>query len=117
TPAGQLTWHLAPNDLDLFPHVPVVAPDHPRARWDGHTTPEKYRRLDALNTLGDKYGPLGVALAVAHLSDPEVVARDLTTPDRPTPPPLDGDAPNSDTPKPGPVITAAVYTGYYGELV
>jgi hypothetical protein len=48
TPAGQLTWHLNPDDLDLFTHVPVVASDDPAARWDGHTTPEKYRRLDAL---------------------------------------------------------------------
>ncbi|MFE7462274.1 WDGH domain-containing protein [Nocardiopsis terrae] len=48
TPASQLTWHLSPDDLDLFAHVPVVAPEHPRARWDGHTTPEKYRRLAAL---------------------------------------------------------------------
>lgn len=48
TPAGQLTWHLSADDLDLFPHVPVVDPDHPAARWDGHTTPEKYRRLGAL---------------------------------------------------------------------
>ncbi|MFV2198444.1 hypothetical protein [Nocardiopsis sp. LOL_012] len=48
TPAGQLTWHLAQDDLDLFSHVPVVAPDDPAAQWDGHTTGEKYRRLDAL---------------------------------------------------------------------
>ncbi|WP_160051269.1 hypothetical protein [Nocardiopsis sp. FR26] len=50
TPAGQLTWHLNPADLDLVAHVPIVAPDDPAARWDGHTTPEKYRRLAALTT-------------------------------------------------------------------
>ncbi|WP_160051270.1 hypothetical protein [Nocardiopsis sp. FR26] len=66
--------------------------------------------VDALNALGDTYGPLGVALAAAHLSDPKVVARRLTNPDEPTPPPLDGDAP-------APTTTAALFTGYYRELV
>lgn len=47
-PQGQCGWHLAKDDLDLFGHVPQVAPDDPRARWDGHTTEEKYRRLAAL---------------------------------------------------------------------
>jgi hypothetical protein len=46
TPQGQLSWHLAKGDLDLFPHVPVVAPTE--VTWDGHDTPEKYRRLAAL---------------------------------------------------------------------
>ncbi len=48
TPQGQLSWHLAPTDLDLFGHVPVVEPD--QVVWDGHDTPEKYRRLAALVT-------------------------------------------------------------------
>lgn len=52
TPAGQLTWHIAPADLDLFAHVPVVAADDPLARWDGHTTDEKYARLRGLTTGG-----------------------------------------------------------------
>lgn len=46
TPQGQMSWHLAPTDLDLYAHVPVVTPD--RVTWDGHDTPEKYRRLAAL---------------------------------------------------------------------
>lgn len=48
TPQAQCSWHLAVEDLDLFGHVPQVAPDDPRARWDGHTTEEKYERLAAL---------------------------------------------------------------------
>lgn len=40
-PTGQLSWHIAERDLDLFEHVPKVAP----IQWDGHDTPEKYRRL------------------------------------------------------------------------
>ena len=42
----QASWHISPNDGDLFDHVPVVTgPEHPGARWDGHTTEEKYRRI------------------------------------------------------------------------
>ncbi|WP_143020280.1 hypothetical protein [Sinosporangium album] len=46
TPEGQLSWHIAPSDLYLFAHVPIVGNDV--AVWDGHDTPEKYRRLRAL---------------------------------------------------------------------
>ncbi|MFE3461381.1 hypothetical protein ACFXKD_27875 [Nocardiopsis aegyptia] len=48
TPAGQMTWHLSPDDLDLVAHVPVVSADDPRAAWDGHDTATKYERLRAL---------------------------------------------------------------------
>lgn len=43
TEAGQMSWHLAAADLPLFAHVP-----RGDANWDGHTTVEKYRRLDNL---------------------------------------------------------------------
>lgn len=46
--AGQMTWHIAPNDLHLFKHVPVIENDDPRATWDGHDTDEKYKRLQHL---------------------------------------------------------------------
>ncbi len=46
SPAGQLSWHIAPGDMDLFAHV------QPTSRicrgWDGHCTDEKYRRLREL---------------------------------------------------------------------
>lgn len=48
TPAGQLSWHLSRTDRDLFPHVPSVMPDDPRAQWDQHTTDEKYQRIEQL---------------------------------------------------------------------
>lgn len=41
-PTGQATWHISPSDLDLFEHVPAGA-----ATWDGHSTTEKYERVDA----------------------------------------------------------------------
>ncbi|MFG1683531.1 helix-turn-helix domain-containing protein [Nonomuraea sp. NPDC049269] len=46
TPAGQLSWHLSPDDLDLFDHVLRVTPDS--ITWDGHSTEEKYQRLAKL---------------------------------------------------------------------
>jgi hypothetical protein len=47
TRAGQLSWHIAKADLGLFQAigVPVVVGE---SRWDGHDTPEKYRRLAEL---------------------------------------------------------------------
>ncbi|MCK2214273.1 hypothetical protein MF672_010790 [Actinomadura sp. ATCC 31491] len=47
TPRGQLSWHLAVEDLDLFAHVPELAGDQ-APTWDGHTTPQKYQRLASL---------------------------------------------------------------------
>lgn len=44
TPAGQATWHLHDSDMPMFKHL-EVGKDH----WDGHTTEEKYKRLEALN--------------------------------------------------------------------
>ncbi|MFG3244131.1 hypothetical protein [Streptomyces sp. NPDC048157] len=43
TPAGQMTWHIAERDMDLFTHV---QPTNRICRgWDGHTTDEKYQRM------------------------------------------------------------------------
>lgn len=45
-PTGQVSWHIAPADLDLFDHVPAVHASSPAApKWDGHSTDEKYQRL------------------------------------------------------------------------
>lgn len=40
-PTGPACWHIALADLNLFSHVPPG-----RNGWDGHTTDEKYERLD-----------------------------------------------------------------------
>lgn len=42
-PTGQASWHISPDDMDLFDHVPAVNVD----LWDGHTTEQKYERIDA----------------------------------------------------------------------
>lgn len=41
----QLTWHISPADVDLFWHVPKVTPTNPFVQWDGHSTPDKYERI------------------------------------------------------------------------
>lgn len=46
SPAGQLSWHINPDDLDLFRHVTCNTVHYLRGQWDGHDTEEKYRRLD-----------------------------------------------------------------------
>ncbi|MFJ2717443.1 hypothetical protein [Streptomyces sp. NPDC087437] len=49
TVAGrQLSWHIAPRDIELFHHVERVNVADPRAQWDGHTTDEKYERIRTL---------------------------------------------------------------------
>jgi hypothetical protein len=45
TPAGQLSWHIAPEDTDLFGHMDRTPEG---IAWDGHSTEEKYERLHAL---------------------------------------------------------------------
>ena len=47
TPAGQLSWHISPDDMDLFSDWPVAFGSRP-SPWDGHTTEEKYQRLARL---------------------------------------------------------------------
>lgn len=43
TPAGQLSWHFHDNQAHLFDGLPPYS-----GEWDGHDTPEKYRRLAAV---------------------------------------------------------------------
>lgn len=43
-PTGQVSWHYHDREAHLFAGLPVY--DKP---WDGHDTPEKYRRLLALS--------------------------------------------------------------------
>lgn len=43
-PKGQVTWHISPDDLDLFEDISDQEDEW--TTWDGHSTEEKYRRLD-----------------------------------------------------------------------
>jgi hypothetical protein len=42
-PTGQVSWHYHDSQAYLFAHLPPYA-----GQWDGHDTPEKYRRLAAM---------------------------------------------------------------------
>lgn len=53
SPAGQLSWHIAPDDIELFPHVPIVSSEDRTAAWDGHSTEEKFRRIQLLCRLSE----------------------------------------------------------------
>lgn len=46
-PTGQCAWHISDSDADLFVHVR----DDIYETWDGHTTDEKYGRVDRLTRL------------------------------------------------------------------
>lgn len=44
SPKGQLSWHIKDSDLHLFSHLNVREENN----WDGHSTEEKYKRLDEI---------------------------------------------------------------------
>ncbi|THJ74932.1 hypothetical protein [Candidatus Frankia alpina] len=80
TPAGQLTWHIHPDDAGLFP---ADLPTRP-SDWDGHTTTEKQHRLAALARPGgvmakrliSKDTQEAVTIAGPVLSDGRVLVQD-----------------------------------------
>ena len=43
-PTGQVSWHYHDDQAHLFAGLPPY-----EGEWDGHDTPEKYRRLAALS--------------------------------------------------------------------
>lgn len=49
TPTGQMAWHIAPGDVDLFDGDATL--DESSWEWDGHSTDEKYSRLRELTKL------------------------------------------------------------------
>ncbi len=40
-PTGQACWHIHDSEVKLFNHL-----QHKDNNWDGHTTEEKYQRID-----------------------------------------------------------------------
>jgi hypothetical protein len=54
----QMSWHIAPRDVELFRHLERVDVADPRAQWDGHTTDEKYAHIaDWTAELAQQCGP------------------------------------------------------------
>lgn len=46
-PTGQASWHFHDSEVHLLEGLPRIPPNDPHGRWDGHDTPEKYRRVRA----------------------------------------------------------------------
>lgn len=60
TTGGQMSWHIAPQDIELFEHVEYVpaGSGDQRALWDGHTTEQKYDRIATVTAeLAQRCGP------------------------------------------------------------
>ena len=64
-PTGQVSWHVANEDLVFFGHLLRRI----KRNYDGHTTAEKYQRLNALPDSGD-----GVAEVWLDEGSPVLVA-------------------------------------------
>lgn len=43
SPVGQLSWHIADDEVKFFGHLTVK-----ENNWDGHSTEEKYERIEKL---------------------------------------------------------------------
>ncbi|MCF2130158.1 hypothetical protein L1I79_27550 [Strepomyces sp. STD 3.1] len=86
----QASWHISPRDTALFADVEHVPGDDPRARWDGHSTDDKYARIrQHTRLLARRCGP---ACAEAHtysgrcegahqVDDSDTTAPDVVHPD------------------------------------
>jgi hypothetical protein len=63
TPAGQLSWHIHDSQMYLFEGLPPYT-----GQWDGHTTEEKYDRIEKL--VGDiaqgVFSPLSVVFTTVY---------------------------------------------------
>lgn len=72
TPTGQMSWHIAERDRDLFEHVRLVPAVY--NVWDGHTTEEKYARLRRLTASpGRAEVVIASVRAAVHIADDEDV--------------------------------------------
>lgn len=52
-PTGQMTWHIHDSEQKLFDHLLGTTVEN---HWDGHSTEEKYKRLEALSPHEGKGG-------------------------------------------------------------
>jgi len=67
----QMSWHIAPRDVELFRHVERVDVADPRAQWDGHTTDEKYTHIAdwTAETASARARPSTTTLTVTEAAD------------------------------------------------
>lgn len=52
-PTGQASWHIHDSELGNFDHLPRRKHMLLVSSWDGHTTEEKYKRLQTLPLMND----------------------------------------------------------------
>jgi hypothetical protein len=99
----QLSWHIAPEDLDLFPHIPVTEEG---LAWDGHSTDEKYERLREMTAV---MAEMTSALSLAGLPSLFAAMADeaAENADTPEPEPEHDQAAPEPAPKPGPSAARA----------
>lgn len=81
-PTGQASWHFHDDDAWMFKGLPSYL-----GEWDGHSTPEKYKRLHALTHAGEGAVPVGeqypgdhrnLLKAMTQVLDPKQIAQ-ITT--------------------------------------
>ena len=63
-PTGQVSWHIHDSELPLFSFVHEY-----QGKWDGHTTEEKYYRLQAEKFLWPMVKPNELVTAINGLAD------------------------------------------------
>lgn len=64
TPEGQLSWHISDKEVQLFKHL-----KYEDNKWDGHTTEEKYKRIEKLIKLNNKINGSNWEEAIQRLKD------------------------------------------------
>jgi len=70
-PTGQVSWHYHDDDAHLFNGLPAYTKP-----WDGHDTPEKYRRLAVLAAVTPLIRAAALEEAAKVAEDCLVVGRD-----------------------------------------
>lgn len=48
SPAGQLSWHITRDEAVVFSRIARYENHDSTRRWDGHTTADKYERMNKL---------------------------------------------------------------------
>lgn len=74
-PTGQVSWHFHDREASLFDGLPPY-----EKPWDGHTTPEKYERVAALQSSCSEGEPGHLWLMKPFFAAPDHVIKQGTAP-------------------------------------
>lgn len=64
-PTGQCSWHIHDSELYLFSHLKLNL----NVKWDGHSTEEKYKRIEDYRTLHIGPGVMTTELEESNTSN------------------------------------------------